>query len=220
MASGHIGQHFDGIDRVFRILDIARDLGIVHPAALRLARIIHHAGGQFQIGFRQRIGIGGGGEIRRRIIGGIEAVGGGILQPRDDALAGRGQRAALRPQRGEVTRGVEFLDRGPLGLAVEIARRLAAQQILELVGDRLIRGRDVARGLDRLGGGSRGGRRRRGGRVVAVSFLAVSALSVAGAVTTSDGFASDGLASGAFSAAFVLLHPPWRRRRPAQRCPA
>ena len=149
---------------MFRILDVGRDLRPVHPAALRLTRIVHHAGGQFQIGFRQRVGGIGRRKIRHRIVGRVQTVGGGILQPRDDALAVRGQRAALRPQRSEVARGVEFLDRGPLGLAVEIARRFGAQQILEFVGDRLIRGRDVARGLDRLLGGFGGRRSGSGGR--------------------------------------------------------
>ena len=103
----------------------AADLRPVHAAALRLARIVEHAGGQLQFGFGERIRRGGGGEIRHRIIGGIEAVGGRILQPRDHALGAGGQRAALGPERREVARVVEFLDRGALVLAVEIAQRLA-----------------------------------------------------------------------------------------------
>ena len=135
-----------------------------------------------------------------------------------------GQRAALRPQRRKFARGVEFLDRGPFGLAVEIAQRFRAQHVAQFVGDRLIGRRDVAGGLDRflggLGGRRCGGRSRRScaGVAVAVSFLAVSLLlvsalagvglgsavdsgrhrscrrSAAGAVTT-----SDGLVSAAFS---------------------
>ena len=42
-------------------------------------------------------------------------------------LAVCGQRAALGPQRRKFTRGVEFLHRGSLGLAVEIAQRFRAQ---------------------------------------------------------------------------------------------
>ena len=116
-----IGQHFGRIGRVLGVLDVARDLRIVHPAALRLTRIVQHAVGQFEVGFGQRVRRGRGGKIRRRIIGGVQAVGGGILEARDDALGGLGQRAALGPQRREVARGVELFHRGAFGLAVEIA---------------------------------------------------------------------------------------------------
>ena len=78
-----IGQHFGGIGRMLRILDVAADLRPVHPAALRLARIVQHAGGQLQFGFRQRIRRGRRGEIRHRIVGGVQAVGGGVLEARD-----------------------------------------------------------------------------------------------------------------------------------------
>ena len=145
------------------IEDVAADLRPVHPAALRLARVIQHAGGQLQFGFRKRIRRGRRGEIRHRIIGGVQAVGGGILEPRDDAFAARGQRAGLRPQRRKFARGVELLDRGAFGLAVEIAQRFRAHHVAQFVGDRLIRRRDVARGLDRfLGGRRRPAPRRRG----------------------------------------------------------
>ncbi len=50
-----IRQHFSGIGRMIRILDVGADLRPVHPAALRLARVIQHAGGQLQIGFRKRV---------------------------------------------------------------------------------------------------------------------------------------------------------------------
>ena len=74
------------------IEDVAADLRPVHAAALGLARIVEHAGGEFQLGIGERIRRGGGGEIRHRIVGGIEAVGGRILQPRDHALGRCGQR--------------------------------------------------------------------------------------------------------------------------------
>ena len=140
----------------------AADLRPVHPAALRLARIVQHAGGQLQFGFRKRIRRGRRGEIRHRIIGRIQAFGGGILEARDDALAALGQRAALRPQRRIFARGVELLDRGSLGLAVEIAQGFRAQHVAQFVGDRLIGRRDVAGSLGRFLGGFGG--RRRGGR--------------------------------------------------------
>ncbi len=72
LGGGDVSQHFGGIDRMFRILDIARDLRPVHPAALRLARIIHHARGQLQVGFRQRVGAVGRREIRHRIVGCVQ----------------------------------------------------------------------------------------------------------------------------------------------------
>ena len=81
------------------IEDVGRDLRPVHPAALRLARIVEHAGGQFQFGFGKLVRRGGGGEIRHRIVGRIEAFGGGILQAGDHALAAVGQFAGLRPLR-------------------------------------------------------------------------------------------------------------------------
>src|SRR5882757_2991556 len=150
------------------IEDVGRDLRPVHPAALRLARIVQHAGGQLQFGVGELVGRGGGSEIRHRIIGGIEAFGGGVLQAGDDALAAVGQFAGLGPLRRVFTRAVELLDRGALGLAVESAQRFAAEHFAQFVGDRLIGGGNVARGLHRLLGrlrrGRRGGRGRRRGR--------------------------------------------------------
>ena len=161
------------------------DLRPVHPAALRLARVIEHAGGQLQVGFGKRIRRGRGREIRHRIIRCIQALGGCVLQTRDDALAAVAQFAGLRPQRRIFARGVEFLHRRPLGLAVEIAQRFCAQHVTQPVGNRLIRRRNIARRLDRLLGGLGGrcggrSRRLRAGATVAVSFLLVSALAGVG----------------------------------------
>jgi hypothetical protein len=50
-----IRQHFRRIGRMVRIENIATDLRPVHPAALRLTRIVQYAGGQFQLGIRQRV---------------------------------------------------------------------------------------------------------------------------------------------------------------------
>ena len=50
-----VGQHFGGIGRVFGIENIAGNLRPVHPAALRLACIVEHAGSQFQFGFGKLI---------------------------------------------------------------------------------------------------------------------------------------------------------------------
>ena len=138
MAVEIVGQHFGRIGRMLGIEDIGRDLRPVHPAALRLACIVEHAGGQLQFGVGELVGRGGGGEIRHRIVGGIEAFGGGILQAGDDALGAGGQLAGLGPQRRIFARAVEFLDRGALALAVESAQRLAAEHFAQFVGDRLI----------------------------------------------------------------------------------
>ena len=85
------------------IEDVAADLRPVHAAALGLARIVEHAGGELQLGFGERIGRRGGGEIRHRVIGGIEAVGRRILQPRDHAL-GRAVRLPPWVQTGAKSR--------------------------------------------------------------------------------------------------------------------
>src|SRR6185369_17517481 len=79
-----------------------------------------------------------------------------------DTLGAVGELARLRPLRRVFTRAVEFFDRGALGLAVENAQRPAAEHFAQFVGDRLIGGGHVARGLHRLPGRLRRGRR--GGR--------------------------------------------------------
>ena len=152
-----VGQHFGGIGRVLGIENIGRDLRPVHPAALRLTRIVQHAVGQLQFGVGQLVRRGGGSEIRQRIVGGIQAVGSRVLQPRDHALGAGGQLAGLGPQRRVFAGRIELLDRRALGLAVEIAHRLAAEHVAQFVGDRLIGGGDVACSLHRLGGGRCGG---------------------------------------------------------------
>ena len=171
----------------------AGDLRPVHAAALRVARIVQHAGGELQFGVGQRVRRGRSGEIRHRIVGRVEAVGRGILQPRDHAL-GRSS-VSCRPvvnTRRIFAGRVELLDRAALVLAVESAQRLAGELFAQFVGDRLIGGRHVARGLDRLGG-------RRCSRVRAQAPARRCAVSLrrccrsvfgsaAGAVTTSAGF--------------------------------
>ena len=162
-----IGEHFRRIGRVLGILDVGGDLRPVHPAALGLSRIVEHARGQFQFGFGELVRRSGGGKIRHRIVGRIEALGGGVLQTGDHALAAVGQFAGLRPLRRVVARRVELLDGRALVLAVEIAQRFGADHVAQAVGDRLVGWSDGA-DLDRfLGGfgGRRGGcrSRRRGG---------------------------------------------------------
>ena len=153
------------------IEDVGRDLRPVHPAALRLARIVQHAGGQLQFGVGELVRRGGGGEIRHRIVGRIEAIGGGVLQAGDHALGAVGQLAGLGPLRRIFARAVEFLDRGALVLAVEIAQRLAAEHFAQFVGDRLIgRGTLLAAFTGSLAGSAAGAwRSRRRGAAVAVS---------------------------------------------------
>ena len=101
---------------------VIADLRPVKPAALCLARVIEHAAGQLQIGFRKLIRRGRRREIRHRIVGGIQAFGSRILQACDDAFAVLGQRAGLGPQRRKFTRGVKLLNRRAFALAVEIAQ--------------------------------------------------------------------------------------------------
>ena len=162
-----IGEHFGRIGRVLGILDVGGDLRPVHPAALGLPRIVEHARGQFQFGFGELVRRSGSGKIRHRIVGRVEALGGGILQTGDNALAAIGQFAGLRPLRRIVARRVELLDGSALVLAVEIAQRFGADHVAQAVGDRLV-GRSDSAHLHRLLGGFGGGRggcrsRRRGG---------------------------------------------------------
>ena len=152
-----VGEHFRRIGRVLGILDVGGDLRPVHPAALGLSRIVEHARGQFQFGFGELVRRSGGRKIRHRIVGRIEALGGGILQTGDHALAAVGQFAGLRPLRRVVARRVELLDGGALVLAVEIAQRFGAEHVAQAVGDRLV-GRSDGADLHRLLGGFGGGR--------------------------------------------------------------
>jgi len=147
LGGGDIRQHFGGISRMLRILDVSADLRPVHPAALRLTRVVQHAGGQLQLSVRQQIRRGRRSEIRHRIVGGIQAIRGGIPETRDDAFTARIQSAGLSPQRREFACGVKLLHRGAFGLTVEIAQRFGAQRFAQFVGDRLICRRDAARSL-------------------------------------------------------------------------
>ena len=162
-----VGEHFRRIGRVLGILDVGGDLRPVHPAALGLSRIVEHARGQFQFGLGELVRRSGGRKIRHRIVGRIEALGGGVLQTGDHALAAVGQFAGLRPLRRVITRRVELLDGRALVLAVEIAQRFGADHVAQAVGDRLVGrsdGADLHRFLGGFGGGRGGCRsRRRGG---------------------------------------------------------
>src|SRR5581483_3962695 len=120
-----------------------------------------HAVGELQLGFGQRVRRGGRGKVRHRIVARREAIGGRVLQPRDHALRNVVEASRLNPDRRVVPCGIEFLDRRTLALVLEIAQRFRGQQLLELVGDRLVGRRHVARGLHRLLGGL--GRSRCGG---------------------------------------------------------
>ena len=99
------------------IEDVGADLRPVHPAALGLARVIQHAGGQLQFGVRKSIRRSRRSKIRHRVIGGIQAIGIRILEPCDDAFAALGQSAGLRPQRRKFTRGVKLLNCRAFALA-------------------------------------------------------------------------------------------------------
>ena len=90
--------------------------------------------------------------------------GGGIRQAGDDALASFGKLAGLGEHRRVVAGRIEFLGGGALILAVEGTQRLAGEQFAQLVGDRLILGGNIARGLRGFCSGSSGRRRRGGGR--------------------------------------------------------
>ena len=93
--------------RVLGIGDVGRDLRPMHPAALRLARIVEHAGGEFQFGFGERVG-----RRRRRRNPAPDsrpdqAVGGGGLEARDHAL-GAGVTAGLRSRAARSRAPINF----------------------------------------------------------------------------------------------------------------
>ena len=212
-----VGEHFRRIGRVLGILDVARDLRPVHPAALGLSRIVEHARGQFQFGFGKLVRRSGGGKIRHRIVGRIEALGGGVLQAGDHALAAVGQFAGLRPLRRVVARRVELLDGGTLVLAVEVAQRFGAEHVAQAVGDRLVGrsdGADLHRLLGRFGGGRGGCRRRRRGCGVVSGEVRSS--------TVSAGLGSARLCGRGWSrpACRLPCQSPWLRQAPRRWCPS
>ena len=151
LRRGDIGEHLGRIGRMIGIEDVRADLRPVHPAALGLTRVVEHAGGQFQFGIRERIRRRCSGEIRHRIVGGIEAVGRGVLEPCNHALGACGEGAALRPQPAHIRAWCRIFRRQrarPCGQNISTILRPASR--LQFVGDRLIRRRDTARGLDRF----------------------------------------------------------------------
>ena len=86
-----VGEHLGRIGRVIGIEDVGGDLRPMHPAALRLASIVEHAGGQLQFGIGELVGRSRSGKIRHRIVGGIEPLSGGVLQAGDHALGAVGE---------------------------------------------------------------------------------------------------------------------------------
>ena len=134
-------------------------------------RISENRSGQLDFGIRQRRRVADGGEIRHRIIGGIESVGidmAEISDRRSGAVIGL---AVGDPDRRVVAAGIESIDlRADLLVADDLVE-LAAGEIVQLIGDRRIgRCRDNRRGRSDRGfgsgrcGGGRSGRCRCGRR--------------------------------------------------------
>jgi len=150
-----------------------------------------------------QVGIGRAGRarwlrIRHRIVGGIEAFGGGILQPLDDALgAGRSTGPACVHCGAYSPRWRTSRPRARSALRSKTRQRLAAEHFAPIYRRRLMGpGTLLAALTGSLAGQARAPcGRRRCGVVVAVSLFGVSLLdasagldSAAGAVTISAGF--------------------------------
>ena len=102
------------------ILDVGGDLRPVHPAALRLAGIVQHRWRSASVRLRPARRARSrrrnpAPDSRRRSRPSASASFSRAITP----LASGGQRAGCGPHRRVVARGVELLDRGALGLAVE-----------------------------------------------------------------------------------------------------
>jgi len=159
---GDLGHRIGGVE-VFLVVDIRADAAEVHAAVHGMARIGEDRRSEPQLGFRR--GVNARCRFRRRILGGIEAVGIDAAQMRHGipgALAGL---AVGKPQRhGVAVLHIERVD----GIAFVLARRdalklLPGDQLTHLVGDFGIGGGEARRcgACGRLADGRGGNGRRR-----------------------------------------------------------
>ena len=153
-------------------------LGILHlrvdavrrdAAGLQMARESEHRDGQPDVAIGERLGGAEACEIRHRIVGGDEALGGGSLQPRDHGLRACGEAAVMDPQRGVVALSVEGLHRPALGDALAApVEMVGGDDGAQPIGDLGVAGGeefvDGALDVEAAAGGARRGRRRRFGR--------------------------------------------------------
>ncbi len=99
-----LAQHVARLDAAIAVIDFRRHPSRRDAADREVARVIEHGIGQAQVALGQRVGAGEGAELRHRIIGAVERVGAGVLEPRDHGLGAVGEAAVLDPQRRVVAR--------------------------------------------------------------------------------------------------------------------
>ena len=126
-GSRELLEHLVRIGRVVAVFDIGGDARRRDAADGEMAHVGQHRFGELQVAGGERLGAVDGAEFRHRIIGGVEAVVGGVLQLRDGGLGLRGQAAVMDPQRRIAARGVDGFDGAAVGRArdalVELLRR-------------------------------------------------------------------------------------------------
>ena len=144
------------------------------PAHLRVMGVPDDRRGQPDLGFSEAGCVAERRKVRRRIVGGVEAVGIDVLEIGDRRL-GAGIRLTVGdPQRRIASPGIECVDGGPILLDADDAVEFAAREIVQLFGDGGVRtaccrgrgGRLRRRGSIRAGRVGRiGCRRRRRGQL-------------------------------------------------------
>ena len=95
VGAGDLLEDVGRVGRVIAVVDLHEDARRRDAAGLKLARECQHRTGEVEVGAGKLIGAGSAVEVRHRIIGGVEPVGGRILKPGDDR-PWRG-RSARRP---------------------------------------------------------------------------------------------------------------------------
>jgi hypothetical protein len=93
-----LGQNIRRFGWRLRQLDIDADAGIGEAAGLYVAGIGEHGLGELHIGLGQRLRAHSG-KIRSLVVVHVEAVGVGVLEPRDHGFGAGGLDAFIEPQR-------------------------------------------------------------------------------------------------------------------------
>ena len=117
-----------------------------------MTRVGQHHLGQLQFGLGLRVGAGEIGKIRDLVVAGIEAVGVGGLQARDDRPGARRLDALVEPQRRQIAALIERFDGRALLLGGEYPVVLGSEQIANLLGDRPVGGIERSERIRRDGG--------------------------------------------------------------------
>ena len=143
---GDLAQDIGRRRRVIAVVDFRQHPARRDAAGRQMAGISERRIGERDVGVGERLGAGGGAEVRDLIIGRVEPVGGGVRQLRDHRFGARVELAVGDPQRGIIARGIEGCHRLALGRAVDALVELPGRDDgAQLVGDlRVDRGRSAA----------------------------------------------------------------------------